>query len=302
VSATLAQLGIQLRRPERIGEHRAACPRCHREAPDTALAVRVEPDGGATWHCHRCDWAGGIAGKSWKPKREYRRAPRVWKQEPEFNQTLAAWAREFWASCRPIRPDTVAAAYLDARRCALPPEDGDLKWRPDVPHPSGHVGPCLIGLVTDAESCEPISLHRTWIQPDGSKAQVAKPRLLLAKHRSAGVVRIWGDAEVTIGLTLGEGLESCLSAALDGLKPTWACLSARNLARFPVLPGLEGLTILIDHDKINPVTGKRAGTEAALELINRYIRAAFDPGGDIRVIWPPQEGQDANDLAAGMAL
>ena len=39
--------------------------------------------------------------------------------------------------------------------------------------------------------------------------------------------------------------------------PCWSTISAGNLAAFPVLPGLDGLTILVDHDKPNPKTGKR---------------------------------------------
>jgi hypothetical protein len=57
-------------------------------------------------------------------------------------------------------PGTVAADYLAARRCALPHPEGDLRWHPEVRHPSGHVGPALLALVTDAVTCEPLTLHR----------------------------------------------------------------------------------------------------------------------------------------------
>jgi hypothetical protein len=36
---------------------------------------------------------------------------------------------------------------------------------------------------------------------------------------------------------------------------------------------IEALTILVDHDKPDPKTGKRAGGDAALELIRRYTEA-----------------------------
>jgi putative DNA primase/helicase len=95
---------------------------------------------------------------------------------------------------------------------------------------------------------------------------------------------------------LGEGVETALAAALEGLTPVWATMSAGNLAAYPVLAGLEGLTVLVDHDKPNPTTGKRAGRAAALELIRRYNEAGFDPKRDIKVIYPPTEGEDVNDL------
>src|SRR3954452_6379139 len=62
VMSALANHGIRLR-DERPGEHRTTCPRCaeakHRPRDD-ALAVKLELDGGATWHCHRCGWKGGL--------------------------------------------------------------------------------------------------------------------------------------------------------------------------------------------------------------------------------------------------
>jgi putative DNA primase/helicase len=151
--------------------------------------------------------------------------------------------------------------------------------------------------VTDVLTCEPSNLHRTWLARDGrGKAPIDTPRRLLKGHRSRGVIRLWPDSEVTMGLVLGEGIETCLAAALDGLTPVWATMSAGNLANFPVLPGIEGITVLVDHDRPNPKTGKRAGHEAAYQLIQRYTQAGFDPKRDIRVIMPPTEGEDVNDL------
>ena len=222
------------------------------------------------------------------------------RAEPERYDTLAPWARAFWAACEPIAPGTVAATYLDAgaARCRPGPSRSALASGREAPK-ADHVGPALVALVTDVKTAEPISLHRTWIRPDGSgKARLGKPRLLLARHRSDGVIRLWPDAEVTIGLVIGEGIETCLAAAAAGLAPVWATISAGNLARFPVLPGLEGLTILVDHDRPNPKTGRRAGIDAAPSVIQRYVAAGFDPERDIKVILPPAEGEDANDLAA----
>ena len=133
-----------------------------------------------------------------------------------------------------------------------------------------------------------LTLHKTWIARDGSgKAALDKPRLLLARHRSDGICRLWPDAEVTTGLVLGEGIETCLAGAAADLTPVWACLSAGNLSRFPALPGLEALTILVDHD--------RAGINAAHDLISRYRVAGFG-AADIRVACPLEPGLDIADL------
>jgi hypothetical protein len=140
-------------------------------------------------------------------------------------------------------------------------------------------------------------LHRTWLAPDGrGKAPIDKPRRLLKGHRSNGVIRLWPDEDVTQGLAIGEGIETCLGAALGGITPVWATISAHNQANFPVLPGLNGLVVLVDHDRPNPKTGKRAGHEAVCAVIDRYTAAGFDPKRDTYVIVPPDEGEDVNDL------
>jgi putative DNA primase/helicase len=295
----LEERGIRLKRYQ-PGEHRAPCPECDRGPRDDALAVRFESHGSATWMCHRCGFKGGIGSERERLSRRRDkpcRAERIPEQpEPYISTSLAPWGLDLWDSCNPILPGTTAAIYLDQRCCIVPP--GDLRWHPALEDKvSGYSGPALVGLVTDALTGEPINLHRTWISADGAgKAPIEKPRRLLKGHRSRGVIRLWPDQEVTLGLVVGEGVETCLAAALESLTPVWATISAGNLAAFPVLPGIEALTILADHDKPNQKTGKRAGRAAALELTRRYTEAGFDPKRDIKVIYPPTEGEDVNDL------
>jgi putative DNA primase/helicase len=207
----LNELGIRLRSYQ-PGEHRALCPECNRGKRDDALAVRID-DRGATWLCHRCCRRGAVSDRG-HTERDQRPRP---NPEPEKFTTLSSKGQALWRSCRPIEPGTVAAAYLEHRGCDIPPGD-DLRWHPAltyyVDRQPVHVGPTLVALVTDVQTAEPISLHRTWISADGTaKADLDKPRRLLWKHRSDGVIRLWPDEEVTLGLTIGEGIETCLAAA-----------------------------------------------------------------------------------------
>lgn len=182
---------------------------------------------------------------------------------------------------------------------APPPVDGDLRWLPRHPHPCGYVGPVLLALVTDVVMAERrLTLHRTWLAADGTgKAPIDRPRLLWpGLPKTGGVVRLWPDAEVTMGLCIAEGIESALAAA-RGFVPVWACLDAANLAAFPVLAGLDALTIVADHDRPNPRNGRRAGIEAADACARRWSEA----GRDVRVWVSPVEGEDANDFAARAA-
>jgi putative DNA primase/helicase len=293
----LADRGIVLRH-HGPGEHRAPCPWCDRGPRDDALAVRIDEDG-ACWHCHRCGENGAAGNSDRATVRRDRAGPkRERPPNPHQHTTLSSWGRALWDACRPIEPDTPAGRYLVARGGALPPVDGDLRWTPElVDRKSGYAGPALVGLVTRIEDGEAINLHRTWLAADGSgKAPIDKPRRLLVKHSShGGIIRLWTDDEVTMGLVLGEGIESCLAGARAGLTPVWSTISAGNLAEFPVLPGIDGITVLVDHDKPDR-RGKRAGIVAARTLINRYIAAGFDRKRDIKVVFPSRESLDAADL------
>lgn len=72
---------------------------------------------------------------------------------------------------------------------------------------SASTSAALVALVTDTETREPISLHFTWVCPDGSKANTPGPaRLLLGGHRKAGgCIRLWPDEAVTTAWESAKG-------------------------------------------------------------------------------------------------
>jgi putative DNA primase/helicase len=163
----------------------------------------------------------------------------------------------------PVRD--VGMQYLRARCCVIPPVDSDLRYDPACEHPSGYVGPALVGLITDAITNTPISLHTTWVTPGRDKAPVDPPRRYLPGHRkSGGVVRLWSNESVTYGLAIAEGIETALTAA-HAFRPAWATLDAGNLKNFPVLPGIESLTVAVDQD---------AAGESAFEAVKATWKAA----------------------------
>ena len=289
----LAPLGIVLRDHCHPGEHRAGCPHCAMLKPrpgDDALAVRVESDGSATWLCHRCGWKGALAAD--RQYHEHRPRARPAAPEPDRAATLRA-ALALWNSAKPIAADTLAGRYLAGRGCALPHPDADLRFVERHRHPSGHVGPALVALVTYAETGKPLTVHRTWIAPDGSgKAPIERPRLLWPGLPSRGVVRLCDDADAMLGLCVGEGLKTVLTAA-RGFTPAWACLDAWHLKTLPVLAGLDCLTIVADHDAPNPQTGIRAGEDAVINCARRWLAA----GVEVRIWADRRVGVDFADYA-----
>lgn len=200
-------------------------------------------------------------------------------------QVLSAQRLAWFASLD--APAGPALAYLQTRGCVIPPADGDLRWHPALRHRCGYTGPALVALVTDARTIEPLTLHFTWVRPDGTKAPEADPpRLLLGGHRkSGGVIRLWPDEAVTIGLAVAEGIETALSLA-HIYRPVWACIDAGNLAALPVLAGIECLTVAADHDAV--------GLKAAEACAERWDAA----GADVAVVMTAMPKQDINDLKA----
>lgn len=211
-------------------------------------------------------------------------------QDSDKAATLAPKWLAFWNRCVEITDGSPPDRYLTGRVCARP--SNDVRWNPETWHPhEQRAMPAIVSLITDIATCEPISLHFTFIAPDGSgKAEIERPRLYLPGHRkSGGIVRLHADDEVTLGIIVGEGLETCLTYALAHA-PVWACLDAGNLAAFPVLRGIEGITILVDRDP--------AGEHAFATLRGRYRDAGFTHALDIIRIAAPEEGQDVNDMVA----
>lgn len=263
------------------GPKRQTCPDCGRSPKDRTCGVTVEHDGSGVAHCFRCGYV-----ETHREDDSYRRPGLrpVRAAAPVQHEVLSDYGRDLWSACRPVSGD--ALAYLTARQCVIPPADGHLRYHPALKHaPSGTEGPALVALVTDVVTRQPLTLHRTWICASGNKAQLDPPRMQLQGHRKAGgVIRLWPDEAVTMGLGIAEGIETALSLA-HAYSPVWACCDAGNLAAFPVLDGIESLMIAADHDP--------AGIAAAESCAWRW---AAD-GREAFIVMPDSHKTDLNDLA-----
>jgi putative DNA primase/helicase len=115
--------------------------------------------------------------------------------------------------------------------------------------PSQHsVGGELGSVIGDdqigfAATGEPQAISRTFIDHRGQK----RDRKFLGPVGGAAI-KLGDDDEVTTGLHIGEGVETCLAARMTGLRPTWALGSAGAIAAFPVLSGVEALTIMAEPE------------------------------------------------------
>jgi hypothetical protein len=187
-----------------------------------------------------------------------------------------------WHESVRLPPDAIA--YFERRGIALDdvPDQGGLRFHAACPF-DGAILPCVVARFTDAATGAPGGIWRRPIT--GAKPKVVGP---MRGH----VIRLWPDDAVTDGLCIGEGVESALAAATKVahhgtlLQPMWACACANNIRTFPVLPGVEHLTITVDND------AKRAGQDAARACATRWA----DEGREVELLIPDTVGADFNDL------
>jgi putative DNA primase/helicase len=107
---------------------------------------------------------------------------------------------------------------------------------------------------------------------------------------SGGAIKIDPDEDVTMGLCIGEGVETCLAGQQKGLRPVWCAISTAGIASFPILHGIECLHILREND------ANLASPKTVEDCASRW-RAA---GREV-IITDPASGRDLNDELRGAA-
>ncbi len=167
-------------------------------------------------------------------------------------------ARRLFAMCKPIR-GTVAEAYLrtrgitELRDCTALRFHPRCYYRADEDDPADGVRdswPALIAAATDATGAI-TGVHRTWLDPSGTKAPVLTPRRSMGLILGHGV-RIGRAAQV---MAVGEGLETMLSLRVVlPTMPMIAAGSANHLDALLLPDGLHRLYVAEDDDP----AGRRA--------------------------------------------
>ena len=206
--------------------------------------------------------------------------------EPALDSNLnGERALRIWCEAADIR-GSIAERYLNSRHLIL--DDSDW-YRVLRFHPACRFGldraPAMIALMRDVLTDEPRCIQRTRLTPDGKKIG----RTMLGPAKGAAI-KIDSDADVTQGLCIGEGLETCLTGRLMGLQPVWALGSASAIAAFPVLAGIDGLHIFGEHDESG--TNQRSIQTCA----DRWLAAGRD-----FLAATPDIGKDLNDELRGVA-
>jgi hypothetical protein len=140
--------------------------------------------------------------------------------------------------------------------------------------------PGMICLLRDIETDEPCGIHRTFLNPQTAE-KLDRKMLGIAKDAA---IKLDADATVTSNLTIGEGVETLMSARMAGLGPVWALGSSGAVGRFPVLADLSELTILEENDATSRRDVKTC-TQRYLEAKKPVNIVTVKGGSDFNDAW-----------------
>jgi len=264
-----------------IGRYYTTCPQCSLKRKPAnqklkCLGVTITSEG-VSFGCNNCPWTGG-----WK----YEIAARPPHVTAIAEKSRSALPLQLWSEAVSAR-GTLAEKYLTSRRLALPDRHEEvLRFHPSCPFGPGARLPCMVGLFRDIRTNEPKAIHRTALTSDGKKVD----RKALGP-KAGCAIKLSADENVTEGLTIGEGIETALAGMALNFRPTWALGDAGEMARFPVLSGIETLTVLVDHD------ASGTGQASAIECSRRWTSM----GREVFRVIPTAVGLDMADIVRGRA-
>ena len=254
-------------------------------SPQSPNGILVHSFAGDDWKLCR-DYVAdklGFGSDAWRRPGRERLPPQSVSSTTDEDDRRKRMVRavEIWSEAKDPRGTSVER-YLAGRGLNLPDSSDALRFHPRCPWqgPDGKLirVPAMVAAMRSVAGDSITGIHRTRLTETGEK--VDRRMLGIA---AAAAVKLDADDTVTHGLAIGEGVESCLAARQLGFRPVWALASAGGIAGFPVLNGVEALTLLGENDP----TSDRAITQCA----ERWHAAKRE----VTVV-TPNFGSDLNDV------
>ncbi len=234
--------------------------------------------------------------------------PAAPKPAPVPNSYNRKLLREAWdGSVEADGSSTPLQLYLEKRGIAVSPIPSAIRFNPSLPYfvlgannRSRCIGqpPAMLAVVSDANG-RPVTLHRTYLDVNGNKSPVPKPKKLMSPVIEGsvigGAIRLFPAGKV-LGLT--EGIETALAVYKATGMPVWSCVSTSLLMQVVIPTTVELVVIWADLDKLNSKTGVRPGEEAANVLAEKLkanghtVQIMVPPG----IVEPNQKGIDWLDI------
>jgi len=106
-----------------------------------------------------------------------------------------------------------------------------------------------VALFRDIVTNEPCGIHRTFLDSAGRKLG----RKMLGRAGGAAI-KLDADEDVTLGLHIGEGIETGIAAQLAGFRPVWALGSANAIEETAAIRWPSG-SVTVYRKSNKPVLG-----------------------------------------------
>jgi hypothetical protein len=212
------------------------------------------------------------------------------RREHIDRQERTAYALKLWNERQPFFGSPAETYLRETRRIGDWLEafdlDESLGFHSSCPFNSGERLPCMVALVRNVQTDEPQAIHRTALKLGPQPERIDRKSL---GPIAGGAIKLSLDGDVTHGLLIGEGIETTLSASLLlKFRPAWSVLSRSGIAKFPILTGIECITIAVDKDESGD------GQRDAAALVERLTAAGIDA-----VTTYSKVGKDFNDVLRG---
>lgn len=280
--------------------------------PDAALKNRHGPcplcggkdrfrfddsEGRGTWICNHCGAGDGMKlAMDYTGKRFQEVAAlidgmvgniRFEGPKPERTaEQVRDMLRDVWRETQEIVPGDLAHRYLASRGVDELIYPRALRFAPKLRDGDGGVRPCMVAMVGLHGEERFVSMHRTFLKPDGSgKAEMESPRKMMPGSLPDGACVMLSEFSGG-ALGIAEGIETAMSASALYDMPVWAALNTTMLRKWVPPVGCEEVVIFGDND------ASFGGQAAAYGLA--YTIAA--KGVPVSVHIPDSVGEDWNDV------
>lgn len=187
---------------------------------------------------------------------------------------------QLWKASKPVTAGDPVWTYLESR-CGNPwPFLQDIRYHPRLKHSvSGTFHPgMLVALRPNAGKA--VGVHRTFLTPDGRKADVDPVRMTYGELAQAQL------GPVTERMGIAEGVETAICASKLFGCPVWAAICANGLKTWEPPEGVKTVVICGDND------ASFTGQDAAYSLAIRLVRLGFK--AEVQI--PVKPGTDWADV------
>jgi len=179
-----------------------------------------------------------------------------------------------------VRNSVKKSAYLSGRGLEIAP---GLKWINALPYykDSQKIGrfPAMLAPIT--KDTKLLTYHATWLFSDGDKVRKILPSETGLQGGCCELYPVPADV-----LGVAEGVETAIAAKMLFQIPVWSLINTALMKSWKPPAKVKQVIIFGDNDH------NYAGQAAAFNLANRLKLM----GTDVTIKFPPEKGQDFNDV------